>query len=99
MIEVIVDTGVVLDCTILGCVGNLPHLQAFVSICADILTLSIKVGDMVPMNPCEKCTCTNTTEAGRHQYEIKCLPVPCDTHCPLVRLISFPFLNSYIHSL
>ncbi|XP_039982419.1 mucin-2-like [Xiphias gladius] len=42
-----------------------------------------KVGDMVPMNPCEKCTCTNTTEAGRHQYEIKCLPVPCDTHCPL----------------
>ncbi|AWP02053.1 putative mucin-5AC [Scophthalmus maximus] len=42
-----------------------------------------QVGDLVPKSPCDKCTCTEQSDASSHYHTIKCQPIPCDTHCPL----------------
>ncbi|XP_068172431.1 mucin-5AC-like [Antennarius striatus] len=42
-----------------------------------------QVGDLVPMNSCDKCTCTNQRDDSSHLLQVECLPLPCDTHCPL----------------
>ncbi|KAI3376838.1 hypothetical protein L3Q82_000413 [Scortum barcoo] len=42
-----------------------------------------QVGDLVPMTPCEKCSCSNQTDASSHLHTIECQPLTCDTHCPL----------------
>uniref|UniRef100_A0A3Q1ESC7 Mucin 5f n=1 Tax=Acanthochromis polyacanthus TaxID=80966 RepID=A0A3Q1ESC7_9TELE len=51
--------------------------------CAEFLTLYIQVGDVVPMKPCEKCICSNQTDASSHLHIVECYSMPCDTHCPL----------------
>ncbi|XP_054464014.1 mucin-5AC-like [Anoplopoma fimbria] len=35
-----------------------------------------QIGDLVPMKPCEKCSCSKNRT-------IECQPTPCDTHCPV----------------
>ncbi|XP_031734062.1 mucin-5AC-like isoform X2 [Anarrhichthys ocellatus] len=42
-----------------------------------------QVGDLVPMKPCEKCSCSERKDASSGFNIIECEPIPCDTHCPL----------------
>ncbi|XP_047436677.1 LOW QUALITY PROTEIN: mucin-5AC-like [Mugil cephalus] len=42
-----------------------------------------RVGDQVPMKPCEKCICSDQIDVANHLHTIQCQPIPCDTHCPL----------------
>lgn len=96
------------DCNYLFIIDALDCGTSFTSrsSCADLLTLSIQVGDLMPGNPCLKCICTDQTDAGTHTYIPVCQQIPCDTHCPVVRLLSFSFhlslsltyLSTFIHS-
>uniref|UniRef100_A0A3Q3JRC6 CTCK domain-containing protein n=1 Tax=Monopterus albus TaxID=43700 RepID=A0A3Q3JRC6_MONAL len=42
-----------------------------------------QVGDLVPMQPCDKCTCSRKRDASSHLPVIECQPIPCDTNCRL----------------
>ncbi|XP_030270539.1 mucin-5AC-like [Sparus aurata] len=42
-----------------------------------------QVGELVPMNPCDKCSCTDQPDASSQLHKIECQPIPCDTHCPV----------------
>ncbi|KAM8762761.1 uncharacterized protein AB9X84_007402 isoform 2-T2 [Acanthopagrus schlegelii] len=42
-----------------------------------------QVGELVPMNPCDKCSCTDQPDASSKLHKIECQPIPCDTHCPV----------------
>uniref|UniRef100_A0AAQ5YCF1 Uncharacterized protein n=1 Tax=Amphiprion ocellaris TaxID=80972 RepID=A0AAQ5YCF1_AMPOC len=64
--------------------------HTLISFCAELLTLYIQVGDLVPMKPCEKCICSNQTDASSHLHIVECYSIPCDTNCPLVRPSLFP---------
>lgn len=60
-----------------------------------------QVGELVPMNPCNKCSCTDQPEASSQLHKIECQPIPCDTHCPVVRLVflslSLRLRLNYLH--
>ncbi|XP_035855779.1 intestinal mucin-like protein [Sander lucioperca] len=42
-----------------------------------------QVGDLVPMKPCEKCSCSNKANANSPLHIIDCEPIPCDANCPV----------------
>ncbi|KAM6950302.1 mucin-5AC-like [Lycodopsis pacificus] len=52
-----------------------------------------QVGDLVPMKPCEKCSCSGRKDASSGFNAVECEPIPCDTHCPLPGTIWTPADN------
>ncbi|XP_059209709.1 intestinal mucin-like protein [Centropristis striata] len=43
----------------------------------------VTVGELVPMKPCERCSCSPKINADSPLHTIDCQPIPCDTHCPV----------------
>ncbi|XP_070690943.1 intestinal mucin-like protein [Pempheris klunzingeri] len=41
-----------------------------------------QVGELVPMRPCEKCTCDKQKDASTGLLKVDCKPIPCDEYCP-----------------
>nr|XP_009942511.1 PREDICTED: mucin-5AC-like [Opisthocomus hoazin] len=50
--------------------------------CSEPNGVSRQPGAVIPLGPCEECTCSESSYSSPHHATVKCKPVICDTYCP-----------------